>query len=315
MDKPTAIIDKSLFQRICDPQEKTELFMGLLRERYCLAVPFVMHGEVFTNLVKPPKDRPPLVFPEMVKWCKELHPFWMSDVLDIAYRELILGDDLAFVPWLDGEVRRAIFNFTPDSTAAVNFFAEYRLEREQQIERRRQWQNERIPPGKFFLGRDEKTFVQQLTDYFLKQLAQSASRSDILDTIFGDVFIQRHPEQTADIKATLSKISDSTINKYPFSRNCLIASFVYMIGPITKVLVKPGGRQQPVKVLDRQNQRNNLEDQEYVASAFLCERLLTGDQEMAKVMGMFEARGLWHGKTIWIDRQKDLASQIPALLI
>jgi hypothetical protein len=58
------------------------------------------------------------------------------------------------------------------------------------------------------------------------------------------------------------------------------------------------------------SQINNFGDQEYVASAFLCGRLLTADQEMAKVMTMFKTGGLWLGEILWIDREKDLSCQI-----
>jgi hypothetical protein len=136
-----------------------------------------------------------------------------------------------------------------------------------------------------------------------------------METFLRGVFVQRHSENEDGIRAALNKVNESNVNTCEFSRNYLIATLVYLVAPITKVLADPNKKQQPLKMLDRQKQRKNLEDQEYVTSAFLCGRLLTGDGGMAKVMRMFQTNGLWPGQTVWIDRAKGLSEQIPALLV
>lgn len=153
-----------------------------------------------------------------------------------------------------------------------------------------------------------------LVNWLLQALSKPVSKIELLETFFGSALINHRPDLEAEIRAALDRVNDSNINEFKFSRNYLITSLVYLFGPITKVLAGPSGKRQPIKVLDRQDQRNNLEDQEYVVSAFLCGRLLTGDRPMANVMEMFQGAGLWPGKTIWIDRNKDLGGQLANLL-
>jgi hypothetical protein len=315
IDTPAAIIDKSLLQRICDPSENCDRYLNALRQRYRLIAPLVLHEETLDNLVRATESRPEAVFPEMVRRVREIQPCWMEDVLEISYRELVLGEDLDIIPWLTEEFQRFLWELAPADPKALRWVPERRRMREEQISRRIQWQRRKVPPGEFFLERDEGTFFRQVTNLLLQQLSRAVPKADLLETFIGNVFVHRHPENASAIHAALRKVDDTNINDYKFSRNYLISSLVYLIGPITKVLAAPHGKQQPLKILDRQDQRNNLEDQEYVASAFLCARLLTGDAGMAKVMGMFQANGLWPGRTIWLDRKNALREQIPALLV
>jgi hypothetical protein len=315
MDRPTAIIDKSLLQRICDPTENTDKHMESLRQTYRLIAPLILHEETLDNLIQPPKDKPSAVFSEMLRRVREIHPCWMDDVFEISYREVVLGKSLDLMPWLGEEDQRFLWEFAPADPSSVAWVAERRRTREEQTNRRIQWQRRKVPPGQFYLERDEETFFKQITNLLLQQLSQTASKAELLGTFLGSVFVQRHPGNTDAIHAALSRINELNLNDCKFSRNYLIASLVYLIAPITKVLADRHGKQQPLKILDRQDQRNNLEDQEYVASAFLCRRLLTGDAGMARVMRMFQANGLWPGQTIWVDRNKGLPEQFAGLLV
>jgi hypothetical protein len=238
----------------------------------------------------------------------------MDDVFEISYRELVLGESLDLMPWLSEECQRFLWEFAPADPNSVAWVAERRQSKEDQINKRIQWQRRKVPPGQFYLERDEESFFQQITNLLLQQLSQPTLKAELLEAFLGSVFVQRHPGNTAAIHTALSKVTESSLNDCKFSRNCLIASLVYLIAPITKVLADPDGEQQPLKLLDRQDQRNNIADQEYVASAFLCRRLLTGDAGMARVMGMFQANGLWPGQVVWIDRNRNLGEQLRGLI-
>jgi hypothetical protein len=206
----------------------------------------------------------------MVRRIREIHPFWMDDVFEISYRELVLGESLDLMPWLSEECQRFLLGFEPADPNCIAWVAERRRTREEQINKRLQWQRSKVRPGQFFLERDERTFFRQITNLLLQQLSQPASRADLMETFLRVVFVQRHSENEDGIRAALSKVNESNVNTREFSRNYLIATLVYLVGPITKTIADPNKKQQPLKVLARQKQRKNLEDQEYVTSAFLA---------------------------------------------
>jgi hypothetical protein len=52
---------------------------------------------------------------------------------------------------------------------------------------------------------------------------------------------------------------------------------------------------------------NDPTDEEYIASAFLCQRLLTQDLSMARIMAAFEDDGFWRGQTIYLPKGKWLS--------
>ena len=100
MEKPTAIIDKSLLQRICDPTEKTEHYSELLQQKYRLIAPLILHEEIWDNLIQPPQGKPLAAFQKMVELLTAIQPHWMEDVLEISYLEIVAGKSLELIPWL-----------------------------------------------------------------------------------------------------------------------------------------------------------------------------------------------------------------------
>jgi len=315
MKTPTAIVDKSLLQRICDlPELQSNECLSHLQQRYRVIVPLVLHEEVLSNCVQLPRGRSEAVIAKMINYLKELHPFWMQDVYEIAYRELVEENDLSVLPWLSEEHQDRILKFDAEDTNFRQWLAERNADREEQTLNRKLWQKEKIEPGKFFVARDEKEFCLTIGNLLLHKLSKATSRNDLLDTFLGKIFLKRHPGKKAAITDALRKIDETNINDFKFSRNFLIASLVYLLAPISKVLDPIDPARPPQKLLDRQDQGNNFEDQEYVVSAFLCNRLITADAAMAKVKQMIQSVGWWGGNTIFIDRNIDIKDQIPTRL-
>jgi hypothetical protein len=104
-----------------------------------------------------------------------------------------------------------IFDADPSDPKLVTWLAKRRQNKKEQLEKRIKWQNNKIPPGKFYVARDEKAFFQMLTNYFLKELSQPASKLELLETFLGDAFVQYHHENEIGIKAALCKFNDKNM--------------------------------------------------------------------------------------------------------
>jgi hypothetical protein len=78
----------------------------------------------------------------------------------------------------------------------------------------------------------------------------------------------------------------------------LLVELLYDVGPITKI--GPSENEKSNSQVLSGNQINNEEDQEDVASALHCDRLLTCDDAMHRIADAFTQAGYWKGICIHI---------------
>lgn len=313
MDKPTAIIDKSLLQRICgEPKIQRDVLMNLLRGKYQLVVAFSLVDEVLANIADCPPGKDPFVIAEMKRQIDALHMCFLNEVWEIAFEELVLNKPLSILPCQNN---RFLQNYAGLDLKATGFLEAAQARRQQRKEVEQYWksqQNAWIPPGTFLGAASEKHFYATVAQDLRQRLGSPELKTPLLENLLGSVFRDRHPDDGERIQAGFDLLSDHNINSFPFTRNFLVVQLIYRYGPLTKIV----NRDFPPPILDRGDQLNNLEDWQYVLSATLCERLLTGDEPMARVMQMLKANGLWNGDIVWIDKNdKDLANQISNRLL
>ena len=90
MNKPAAVIDKSLLQAICeqDSAKRSASFKALF-ERYQVAVTSVLIEEVWVNLANPGGKTPPAVLANMIDFLIRQHGSWIAEPMEIAF--LVVG--------------------------------------------------------------------------------------------------------------------------------------------------------------------------------------------------------------------------------
>jgi hypothetical protein len=85
MNKPTAVIDKSLLQAICElPGDKRDLCFNTLLSRYFLVVPEILVEEVWGNLANPSAGKSLATINMMVRCLLHLQNGWIAEPLEIG---------------------------------------------------------------------------------------------------------------------------------------------------------------------------------------------------------------------------------------
>src|SRR5687767_11507529 len=109
MTAASALIDKSFFQRLCDPTvEANRQHWDALHKAYQLVIPVVLIEEVLTNVVLGKTNRH--VIEEMAAQVVELQSCWLDDAYEIAYRELVRREAVRNLPSPDPEFVQRLLN-------------------------------------------------------------------------------------------------------------------------------------------------------------------------------------------------------------
>ena len=94
------------------------------------------------------------------------------------------------------------------------------------------------------------------------------------------------------IDRALGEVTFDGLDPTRFTRNYLLAEVLYDLAPICQTGPNPCGDWAKVC---RGPQINDEDDQQYVAAAMLCHRLLTCDKNMHKIADLFSQCGIWPG--------------------
>ena len=120
MNKPTAVIDKSLLQGLLElsatePELSAQLIAGI-KENYQIVITLVLIEEVIVNYVELPIDRKELPR-RMLDEILRFYPCWMETPLQLIFREFILkqpiSSNLGLEPQMANLVWQTVEN--PDS--------------------------------------------------------------------------------------------------------------------------------------------------------------------------------------------------------
>ncbi len=160
--KPTAVIDKSLFQEICfEPDEaRRDSFWKELFNHYEIIIPFALVEEVWTNLAKPSPDKDPAVFSEMKKKLLEMSSHWIDDVVEIVFQELIQKKQFKNIPSPAQKVVQFLHHSDPNDSDFSIWLDQTRQNKERIIRKRMEFQNSISPTGEFLTIRSGKELFQ-----------------------------------------------------------------------------------------------------------------------------------------------------------
>jgi hypothetical protein len=311
LNKPTAVIDKSLLQAICElPGDKRDLCFNTLLSRYFLVVPEILVEEVWGNLANPSAGKSLATINMMVRCLLHLQNGWIAEPLEIAFMELVKHDPLEILPKPNAFVMNSFFCLNPGDPALKKWFLE-RKELHRNIIRQRVAEHARIlNADKFAPVRSEREFFEKfIRPKFAGALSDSIRKRLLLEGVLGLTFRARHPDCSKEIDAAFDGYSPDTFDRYEATRHCIMGAMFYFYAPLCKIVFSDGKDR---KILGRSfaAQKSNLNDEKYVQSALLCSRLVTRDEGMHNMMELLTACGLWTGQTVFVDPKKDVTAEI-----
>jgi hypothetical protein len=302
----SAIIDKSVFQRLC--QTNNSPLWNELSNRYQLVLPLVLVEEVLVNILDP-GSKPMLEAAEMQLQLQRLQPCWLEDIHEIAFREFVLGEKLATLPPPSDEFLKKLFSLKSDDSELQVWLGERRKLKRETVAQWKDAQQKMQPANGPVQIPDECAFLREVVypSFFIRILDNPENKEIFLRAVFKKTF-QRNPDHSNGIAAAIQNYGRQNFAKFHITFICLIVRLYYFLGPTVQTA---SGR----KIIKSGNQINNVEDSFYVAASLLGDRLITGDEEMARVANAFRDVGLWKGTVIFIDPNRKLEDLIPAILV
>lgn len=297
--KPSAVIDKSLFQEICDRDElETQEYLELIFRRYRLVLPTVLLEEIFDNFAAPNRSA---VVDTMVKQLFRLRDWWLDDVFEIAYRELVRREKLEYLPQPCQQFYDFLLKLCSGSVELTNWREARKKAKESTIRQRKTAQKLMLGEEEFKVTVDEASLAISLANLIRHVLDDAGKRTELLENIFGDRFRKLHPEANEEINQAFASYTGQTFKNFPLAMNCIIARISYVAFPMVRIASPSGNGFQKVLAPGKGDQFNNLEDEQYVIAAMMCNRLLTRDSGMCKLTQVLQAGGLARFETVFFE--------------
>jgi hypothetical protein len=307
--KPTAVLDKSFFQEICKLvlPSRNEIWKTLF-QKYQPVIPFILLEEIVVNAVNPggiPKEQ----IETMVSDIRQLRACWMDDVLEYSFRELILRQQIAKLIAPPDHIQKMFLALDINDPEARKWADERKRDGKTVAQRWKNLQQTIAPSGFHIVGSDKEFLQSVVLPEFLKILKNPAAKKEYLESVLGEKFRQRHPNSLKDIETAFDEYTEKNYELFPVTRICLVLRLVYLLAPVVRI--QPSSNTTAAAILSSRTNRqiNNSADEQYVASAQLCDRLITRDRGMKNVAEIFRNVGLWPGQTIFFDSQTTLISQ------
>jgi hypothetical protein len=296
---PSAVIDKSLLQEICGRSDaEVREYLAVLCVKYQLVVPVILLEETLVSVAS--SRRPNASVERLAEVLVQLRSCWMDDVYEIAYRELVEREQLKHLPPPPREFAERLLKLKKDDRALEEWLAERERDKAATITQRRAAQAQMIASGDFRLVEDEASLACSLTSTLGRILRSEARKNELLETILGQCFRARHQENQDGIDTAFRTFTADTFTRYPLTLNCLAARLFYVWVPLIRIRAPTA--QGRILGRGKQEQWNNLEDEQYVIAGMTCQRLLTRDSGMAKLMGVMNAGRLTKCQALLVDR-------------
>lgn len=230
-DKPTALIDKSLFEEICArPEGEQNALWCALHDRYRIIVPFILVEEVWVNLLNP-RGKDPQVVWNMVKTLAVMREWWMDDEYEIAFHELVLGEKVEFLrpcpsefidfmlnvaagplfrdlDWVTLKGRLYFARWLQEQAPELPFWLQKRTcLRKQIIHDRIREQNSLLAKDEFEILNDEKElFTHHISHKFTGALGEPQRKRMLLEKELGCRFRYRHEDMELAIDKALEEL-------------------------------------------------------------------------------------------------------------
>ena len=320
MNRRLAAPDKSLIENILKlpDKETTNRSLGVLQDRVQIAVPLVLVEEALANHVepKPHKDRP---IAEMVQLILDRRDDWLEDPLELVFMELVRGEvvrkQIRLAPERAESLEYSLRNLTTVAVPLAEWEAKRFAEKKERREARNRQKNGylHLLTEDFRAPLDLAEFANNGIRFLRAVLNRPELGSPVLEGVLAHGLRRRHKECIKEIDLRLSSLNFDQLGCLPFTKGYLLAEVLYDIGRVSKLGPKASAIANP-QVLSKSNM-NDEEDQQYVASALICDGLVTCDQGMHRVACAIKETGHWHGSSWYVprdhvDRLEDYLSPI-----
>ncbi len=329
---PTAVIDKSVFQRIAELSSSDRRdTMAELLSRFRVIIPFVLVEEVLVNrgqLGPIPRKIVETMFRELMR----LRDCWVDDEPGWIFDELVAKDTSRKFKPVPEEFLQRVAGLRPDSPGYQAFLVDRKNEADRDIQQRitnqdeaAQWRMEQKFDGElwftdelsriFCLLPTEKDFFNR----FVSPGFHARDRSpglwfEMMNPSLGRRMRVRYPNRADEIERSLREVTSSRLFECPITLATVLAKSFYFWAPLVRIGNHPSNC---AKIIGRKRsaQRGNIHDERYIAVCLLCDSILTRDAEMARMAGCFSRCDLWLGTPTYLpaDKGADLRTQIATL--
>jgi hypothetical protein len=236
MNKPAAVIDKSLLQAICEQDaEKRSAYYKIFSKHYQVVVALVLVEEIWVNIAKPNEKTPPTVLANMRDFLL-LHDSWIADPLEIAFAELVKGESVKPLPRPANNLERSFSMLRPDDPALVSWVTERSRKIESIIRQRVKEYADILPTDKFASVKNGREFFELIRVKFVEMLNHPSQKRKVLEGVLGLTFRANHHGCSKKIDEAFDSYSSETFEKYQATLNCIIGAMFYRYAPLGTAL-------------------------------------------------------------------------------
>jgi len=303
MSKPTTVVDKNWWQRICERPEIAEAAIGTLFKKATPVTPVALIEEVIANRFQ--QDRDEAVVARMIERLMSIKSGWIDEPSEIVFKEFIERMPIGNIGLPDYKANvfaEALSNPTNKSFNLETWMTERYTEKKRRRDVRKvlRDQLQRIVPTQLLAPPNLETYAHNSVSFLQLTVARPTTKVLMLRAYLGCEWDHQHSAETVAIAEAFSHLDYSELLKLPATHSYLLTSLLYDLARVAKIGL-PQKRKSNPQILSG-SAINDGEDQEYLASALLCDRLLTCDTNLHKMAKVFEEGGFWKGKCIFIPR-------------
>ncbi len=297
--RPTAVIDMSVLREICEQEPNLrQAAWDCLGDRYQCVFPFALVEEAFCQWVA--ADCSPLK--EGIAGEVAHRPqLWMEDVHNIVSGELLDQRLPEKLPGCSPQVRDQILALKKGDAGALAWLAMRRAEAEAIECGRRELKKEflcRLAEEDRHLDTEGDLFRKIVVPFFRDLTSAANDQMPLVDRCLSERLKERRPGLAEKYDEAFSELLSGRWTQFYLTAGLLQVRFAYVAAPLTIV---EGPRFGPTGSFIKIS-LNDPRDEEYIISALLCQRLLTQDLGMARIMAAFEDGGFWSGKTVYLPK-------------
>jgi hypothetical protein len=313
MKKPAVILDKSFLQELCLlPEPKRSSFLTRLEGKVQFIFPPILIEEVLASArgLQPPYPAEILAMGRVIYSGSK---FWMEDIYEIVFRELVLGEQFTgpniLIPMVSAEYRKRVCEISLQNPETTKWMDERKASLKKTKMQWRQGHAEyrNYKPVSYT---DDAQLFESLRQHFALCLSNDALRNEFLENVFGDRFRQRHPEEKMAVTSAFQSYTGKSFSRYLVTTMLLFVRHIYWVGAVS-----PIGQNANTRANYLAMDADNFADADYVASAQLCNQLLTRDEGMSKVIGMIQRGNLWPGgRVVYMPKEGDFEQQLDSYL-
>ena len=300
--KPTAVIDMSVLEEICrEPSlEIRENAWNYLVGRYQLVFPLILVEEAVSKWLKA-SGEPPSHLKELIGIVSRSWKLWLDDIHNITARELLEGHLPRSLPPASLEVVSTVLALERGTQDACLWLQNRKDEAKSlEVARRqsKQQAQQHLPKDQCEKLNEVALFSDVLVPFVHWLTSNPANGKRGVENMLVSLLRRRFPILGQQFDVAVDTFLSPRWMQFQLAACLLQARVAYLAAPLLVLQQPRFGKPGPFLEIHR----NDRADEKYVTAAFLCQRLLTQDLGMARIMAAFEDGGFWKGKTVFLPK-------------